>query len=249
MARRDTETGIGGPGSRFPLTRGSAIAALQSNQTPVRDRAFEALVTTYWKPVYKYLRIKWRKSNEDAKDLTQAFFTRVLEKEFFRKYDPSKSRFRTFLRTCLDGFTANEAKAARTQKRGGDVLLLPLDFHQAEAELKHVDLSPDECFEKEWVRSLFSVALEQLRHHCDKTGHQTHFRIFEKYDIDRDPDSKLSYRELSLELGIPETAVTNYLAYARREFRKAVLQKLRETTGSEEEFRNEARRLLGAKIE
>jgi len=222
---------------------------LQSNQTPVRDQAFGALVTMYWKPVYKYLRIKYRKSNEDAKDLTQAFFARALEKEFFRKYDPLKARFRTFLRTCLDGFAANEAKAARTQKRGGNAVLLPLDFHQAEVELKHMDLSPEECFEKEWVRSLFSSSLDQLRRHCDETGRQAHFRLFEKYDIDRDPDTKSSYRELAAELGIPETSVTNYLAYARREFRKAVLQKLRETTGSEEEFRSEARRLLGAKIE
>ena len=146
MARRDTETGIGGPGGKFPATQWSAITALRSGQTPARDQALEVLVILYWKPVYKYLRIKWRKSNEDAKDLTQAFFVRAIEKEFFRNYDPGKSRFRTFLRTCLDRFAMNEAKAARTVKRGGDALFLPLDFHQAEAELKRVELSPEECF-------------------------------------------------------------------------------------------------------
>lgn len=245
----DSGTGIGGKQDRFPETQWSAIVALRTGESPDRTLAFEVLVKLYWKPVYKYLRIKWLKSNEDAKDLTQAFFARAIEKDFLSNYDPARARFRTFLRTCLDGFVSNEEKAARTQKRGGDALLLPLDFHQAEAEMKHSAPSPEECFEKEWLRSLFSVALEELRLHCEQTGRQTHFLLFEKYDIDRDPDVALSYDDLASEFGLPVTSVTNYLAYARREFRKLLLQKLREVTGSAEEFRSEARRLFGAIIE
>lgn len=215
---------------------------------PQRDQAVEVLVKMYWKPVYKHLRIKWRKSNEDAKDLTQAFFARAMEKNFFGGYDPSKARFRTFLRTCLDGFAANEEKASQAQKRGGDAMILPLDFHQAEAELALSEPSPEECFEREWARSLFSAALEHFSRSCSDSGKQVQFCLFEKYDIDRDPDSKQTYAELAAEFGISVTDVTNFLAWARREFRKSVLEKLREITGSEEEFRSEARRLLGVKL-
>ena len=97
---------------RFPITRLSAIVAAGSADQAERARAFEVLVSAYWMPVYKYIRIKWNRSTEDAQDLTQGFFTAAIEKNFFGRYDPSKAKFRTFLRTCLDGYIANEHKAA-----------------------------------------------------------------------------------------------------------------------------------------
>ncbi len=78
MPRRDTGTGIGGPGGKFPTTQWSAIAALTGGEPDQRKIALEAVINLYWKPVYKYLRIRWRKSNEDAKDLTQSFFARAI---------------------------------------------------------------------------------------------------------------------------------------------------------------------------
>ena len=95
---------------RFPVTRLSAIIASSSANQEERTRAFEVLVSAYWMPVYKYVRIKWNKQSEDARDLTQGFFAEAIEKNFFGRYDPKKARFRTFLRTCLDGFVANENK-------------------------------------------------------------------------------------------------------------------------------------------
>ena len=126
------DSGLGGEGGRFPITHRSAILAARSDDPTERARAFDLIVTAYWRPVYKYIRIKWRKSNEDAKDLTQGFFARAIEKGFFDGYDHDKARFRTFLRVCLDGFIANEEKAAGRIKRGGEVTLLPLDFEDAE---------------------------------------------------------------------------------------------------------------------
>lgn len=246
MARWEADTGIGGAAGKFPETRWSAVETLRTGGEP--GPAMEVLIRLYWKPVYKHLRIRWRKSNEDAKDLTQEFFARAMEKEFFAGYDPARARFRTFLRTCLDGFAANADKAARAAKRGGDLTMLPLDFHQAEAELSKSEPSPDECFEKEWVRSLFSAALEHFSQSCKESGRDTHYRLFEKYDIDPDPEGKPTYAALADEFGIAVTDVTNYLSWARRKFRESVLEKLREVTGSEAEFRSEARRLLGVKI-
>ena len=103
------DTDIGGPGGRFPTTHGSAIVGVGSADSGERQRSFDTLVAAYWKPVYKYIRIRWHKSNEDAKDLTQGFFVQVMEKDYLRPYDPARARFRTFLRTCLEGFLSNRS--------------------------------------------------------------------------------------------------------------------------------------------
>lgn len=241
---------IGGGGSRFPQTRGSAIIAARSGDAEMRSRGYAALVAAYWKPVYKYIRLKWNRSNEDAKDLTQGFFTRAMEKDFFHGYDPAKARFRTFLRTCLDGYLANEKKAGERLKRGGNAQILGLDFENAEGEIRELQLSagtaPEDFFEQEWLRSLFEAALASLRESCEASGKQLHYRIFERYDLRDEPaEAKLTYDRLAAEFELPVSQITNYLAYMRREFRRSVLDRLRELTASDEEFRSEVRRVLG----
>lgn len=234
----------------FPLTRRSVVRAAASADPETRRRGFETLVAAYWRPVYKYLRLKWRASGEDAEDLTQGFFARALEKGFFDRFDPGRARFRTYLRACLDGFVANERQSARRLKRGGGAEHVSLDFAGAEAELgrqgppKSGDM--DEYFHREWVRSLFGLAVEALRRRCAEAGKSVPFALFERYDLEG-PDAarRPSYAELAREMAIPETQVTNHLAWARREFRRLVLETLEEATGSEEEFRAEARQLLG----
>jgi RNA polymerase sigma factor (sigma-70 family) len=239
-------------GGLFPETRWSAIVAARSEDPMQRKRAFERITAAYWKPVYKYIRAKWNKSRHDAEDLTQEFFARVIEKDFLASYDPAKARLRTFLRTCVDALVQNEHRAARTQKRGGDAVMLSLDFELAEGELARTGLpSPEKLedfFEKEWVRSVFGMALERLRAECEARGKTTHFRIFERYDLNED-DAKISYADLAREFHIAPTDVTNYLAYARREFRRITLDLLREMTATDEEFRREARSLLGVEVE
>jgi RNA polymerase sigma factor (sigma-70 family) len=234
----------------FPLTRRSVVRAAASADPETRRRAFDALVAAYWKPVYKYLRLKWRVPEEDAEDLTQGFFVRALEKGFFDRFDPARARFRTYLRTCLDGYVANERQSARRLKRGGGAEHVSLDFAGAEGELVRQGVPEgddmDGYFHREWVRSLFALAVEALRRRCLESGKALPFALFERYDLDG-PDAvrRPSYAELAREMGIPETQVTNHLAWARREFRRLVLETLEEATGSEEEFRAEARHLLG----
>ncbi|NJL29730.1 MAG: protein kinase [Thermoanaerobaculia bacterium] len=126
-------------GGAFPITRLSLVQAASSNDADHRQQAFGALIEAYWKAVYKYLRLRWHASAEDAQDLTQEFFARAFEKDFFARFDPERARFRTYLRTCLDGFAANERKAAQRLKRGGGAQLLSLDFESAEGELRQHD--------------------------------------------------------------------------------------------------------------
>jgi RNA polymerase sigma factor (sigma-70 family) len=248
------DTRIGGPSAKFPATRWSAVVAARSVDPEERTRALAAIVSAYWKPIYKYLRIRWNKSNEDAKDVTQDFFTQLIEKQYLSDFDPAKSRLRTFLRVCVDHFVANQAKAAKRMKRGGDVAHVSFDFESAEAEFVRArspltaSASPesfDEFLEKEFVRNLFTLAVADLRRFCDERGKQLHFRLFERYDLDDAGVRRPSYSEMAEEFGIAATDVTNHLAFARREFRRIALEKLREVTCSEAEFRREARALLG----
>lgn len=251
------DTKIGRGSGKFPPTRWSAIVAARSADAAERTRGLEAVVEAYWKPIYKYVRIRWGKPNEDAKDLTQEFFSRLIEKNYLRDFDPRKARLRTFLRVCVDHFLTNEAKAAKRLKRGGAAQHVSLDFDLAEAELHRGAASiarlgtsssaewMDDFLEKEFLRSLFGLSVESLRRFCEAREKRTHFQLFQIYDLEDAGTTQPSYPELAKEFGIAVTDVTNYLAFARREFRRISLEKLREMTASEEEFQREARALLG----
>ena len=247
----DTDTRIGAGDGRFPDTRHSAIAGARGGTPADRAVAREAIVAAYWKPVYKYIRIKWKAPNEDAKDLTQGFFLRALEKDFFEGYRVEKGSFRTYLRVCLDGYLANEKKASQRLKRGGGTVLLALDFTNAEGELLQVDIahddSPDRFFAREWTRSFFAIVLLSLRERCEAQGKHIHYSLFERYDL-AEEEQRCTYASLAAEFGLTAVSVTNYLAWVRREFRRIVLEKLRELTATDREFRSEARALLGAEL-
>jgi DNA-directed RNA polymerase specialized sigma24 family protein len=247
----DFDTDIGGPLNRFPVTRHSAIIAAASSDAQVRQRALETIVSSYWKPAYKYLRIKWQATNEDAKDLTQGFFTTAIEKDYFAGYDAAKASFQTFFRTCLDRFVANQRKAEQRLKRGAGADHLSLDFVGAEVELANnlpaPGLNPEEFFHREWVRSVFELAIQELQQRYDDSGRAVQFKLFDLYDL-QDGMAKVSYASLAAQFELKTTDVTNYLAAARRDFRKILLEKVRELTGTEAEFATEARALLGIDV-
>jgi RNA polymerase sigma factor (sigma-70 family) len=240
-------------GDQFPGTRWSVIDAVKGEDSVEQARGLETLFAAYWKPVYKYMRLRWNRPAEDAQDLTQGFFAEVLERELLAKYEPAKSRLRTYLRLCVDSFVMNQEKAARRQKRGGNVTHVALDFQAAEGELAGATIdaasipspaSLEEFLEKEWVRSLFALAVEDLRRFCAERERERTFRLFEEYDLAGDPD--ISYDKLAAEYAIPVTDVTNALSWARREFRRIALERLREICGSDEEFHREARAVFGS---
>ena len=244
----DPDTDIGGPLHKFPVTNHSAIIGARSDDQLTRRRAFDTILASYWKPAYKYIRFKWQADNEDAKDLTQGFFANAFEKNHFANYDATKASFQTFLRTCLDGFVANERKAGRRLKRGGDMDHYQLDFTTAETELAahaSTDLSPEDYFHREWVRWMFTLAVDALRQRCEESGRNIHFQLFERYDLRED---NASYASLGEEFNLDTATVNNYLAAVRRDFRRVVLEKLREITATDDEFRTEARSLLGVDV-
>jgi DNA-directed RNA polymerase specialized sigma24 family protein len=230
----------------FPATRHSVVAAAGAVDADIRRTAFGTCVEVYWRPVCSYVRLRWRAPADEAEELTQAFFARAFAKNYLETYDPSRARFRTFLRTCVDAFVANERQAAGRLKRGGGVRSVSLD----DAAVAHnPDLATvpdfDELFEREWTRSLLATALARLRQAASTPARARQCAVFARYDLDpADGAPRLTYAALGAELGLSVSDVTNALFAARRDFRRLVLECLRELARSDDEFRAEARRLL-----
>jgi RNA polymerase sigma factor (sigma-70 family) len=223
---------------------------LSSVDPQARAAAYDALARSYWQPVYAYIRLRRRRTREDAQDLTQEFFARVFEREYLARYDVSKARFRTFVRTCLDGFLANEAQSAARLKRGGGFVIDAVDVARFDADLaahaRSEDPDPERWFHREWVRSVFADAVERLRAHCDARDHAIAFTVFTRYDVEPEGAApRPTYAQLGRDTGLAVTDVTNELAWARRAFREIVLERLRTLCASDAEFRAEARDLLG----
>ena len=169
----------------FPDTRQSALAGLHDEVESVRRQSYDAIIVAYWKPVNNYVRLRWREMDEDAADLTQAFFSKAIESGTLVAYDPAKAAFRTYLRTCLDRFVIN-ARRYWSRRRAE-----PLDF-----DLPGTSESPEQMFRREWIRSLFSLAVEDLR----GSGDGLRFQVFELYDLN-ESEVRPSYADLAARFG------------------------------------------------
>ena len=158
--------------SRRLVPRSSPLAAAPAAAT--RRQGLDVLVATYWKPIYHYLRVKRCATNDEAKDVTQAFLARLIETDLLAQYDASRASLRTYLRLCLDGFVQNERQATARLKRGGGRAIQSLDFAAADAEtaLGVVDSAadPEQAFEHAWTRSVIELAIETLAAECRETA-------------------------------------------------------------------------------
>jgi RNA polymerase sigma factor (sigma-70 family) len=234
----------------FPPTRISLVVGIRADDANSRRKALDSLARSYWEPIRVYLRVRWRVDDETAQDLTQDFFAHALERDLFARYDPSRARFRTFLRVCIDSFVSNERKSAMRLKRGGGAALLPLDsLPMTGSELETGESDADELLHREWVREVFAEAVNRLRELCRERGKLTHFDLFTRYDLEGpDATHAPSYASLAEEFDLPVTQVTNFLAYCRREFRSLVLAVLRERSVSDMDLRDDALVLLGIQV-
>jgi RNA polymerase sigma factor (sigma-70 family) len=200
----------------------------------VPNEALERVAALYWKAVCRFVRFKFRLEQADAEDLTQEFFATALQRDLFRRFDPSRASFRTYLRTAVEHFTLNEHAAANRLKRGGGIAFEPVE---------NVEIAgggtPEEIFEQEWRRQVFALALDDLKAHCESAGKRVQWEVFEAYDLAG--SGRPSYADLAVCHGIAETSVTNHLAWARRMLRGFVESRLRGVTAGEGELRREMR--------
>ena len=145
---------------------------------------------------------------------------------------------------CLDRFLSRARQDGARLKRGGAVEFVPLDVTGAEREIGDPAAgveNVDAFFHREWTRTLFALAVNRLRAACAAAERPQRFEVFQRYDLAADDSSRPTYAVLARELEMPVTQVTNELAAARREFRRLVVDVLREQCATDEEFENEAR--------
>jgi DNA-directed RNA polymerase specialized sigma24 family protein len=232
----------------FPLTRGSVVAGLGDENPAAKALALERVAKAYWRPVFAHVRMRWAVDPDRASELTQEFFKRALERDMFGGFDPGKARFRTYVRMCVDRFAANHIKGERRLKRGGGARVISIEGSDdgEGMELPGLEgVDPESAFDVEWLRSLFEAAVGELEAFCVETKRKNRFDVFSRYVLDPPEGEKPSYAAVAGDLGLSVTDVTNYLFFARRELKRILLEKLRELTASEEEFRAEARAVLG----
>lgn len=168
----------------FPSTQQSLVARLCSPGHAPASQDRDLLCQHYWRPVYGYLRIGTGRSNEDCKDLTQEFFLWLLDSGTLAKYNPSRGRFRSWIKLILGSFAGHQAVAARRIKRGGGVHFRPLP----EDDVSLPDpkgTSPDSAFDGEWRTQLLRRAIERVRDRFQKTGREDQFRVFEEHELRR----------------------------------------------------------------
>ena len=147
------ETSAGGKRIYFENTHWSMVLQAKDGS----EAELERLISAAWKPVYFFIR---RKGNgiEDAKDLTQGFFTAFVEKDFLKSVSPEKGKFRTFILAAVTHFLSNEYDKKRTKKRGGG-----MNFTQVEESLSDMGKSPEEVFFRGWASEIMGLAMDLLR--------------------------------------------------------------------------------------
>lgn len=230
----------------FPSTRSSALLGAISDDEGVRRRSWDRLARAYHRSIYQHVRLRWNKRPEDAADLTQAFFERCLSRDVVELYDASRARFRTYLRLRIDRFVADRARAEGAVARGGRTQHA-FDFDSLEGELAMRDPSadPEQMFEEAWTRSVLAMALDALRTFCAEKGKREHLTAFERFHVGA---TETSHEALAAELGLDVETLNHRLAYARRHYRRLVIETLEEMTSSDEELRDEVQRILGAEL-
>jgi RNA polymerase sigma factor (sigma-70 family) len=247
MGHRDTS--LGGAAVKFADTVWGMIERARDGSPEVRQAGLDELARSYWKPVYHYLRVAWAKSNEDAKDLTQAFFLWLTDRQALARYAPERGSFRTFLKALLRHFVQHHDQALDRIKRGGGRVFIPLD--QDDASLAGIvpdpkALSPDDAFEKEWRNTLMSAAVERVRRRLSAEGSGVKFRVFEAYYLNGRADEKPTYTSVASRLGVKEGELKHYLTDVREDVRNEIRTQLSLTLTQPEDFQEEWNAFFGA---
>ena len=229
---------------QFANTRWSIVLSAVDPQSPQFTSALETLCKTYWYPLYAFIR-RSGYSSEDAEDLTQEFFARLLEHQWIARVDRLKGRFRSFLLMALKRFLAKEWDKSKTLKRGGNLQFVQLQLDSAESryngESANTD-TPDQIFEKQWALALLERVLNQLRDHYVLNGKGDLFRVLEPCLIGS--GSNQPYASLATELGMTEGALKVAVSRLRERYRVLLRKEIAHTVASPTEIDEELRHLF-----
>lgn len=219
------------------------VAAGGAGREPDRA-ALETLCTAYWYPIYVYARKAGRDADE-ARDLTQGFFTYLIERNAVGVADPDRGSFRAFLKVAFDHFAANERRKEKAQKRGAGATPLPLDFDTAETRFAQVAgyaEGPEAAFERQWARALLLRALAQLETEMTESGDAHRFRRLSP--LLTGTDDGASYARLSRDLEMAESAVKVAVHRMRKRFGQLLREEVAQTVQAENRVDAELRHVL-----
>jgi RNA polymerase sigma-70 factor (ECF subfamily) len=245
-----TETGAETPYKQarddpFGSTRWSMVLAA-GGEGPSARAALENLCQTYWSPVRGYIARRVMNS-EDANDLTQAFFTELLDRKTLASANPLRGRFRAYLLTALKNFLANQHAFASAQKRGGGHVPVSLD---REARDTHQGLgpvaspAPDQEFDRQWAVSLLDSAISRLASEQAASGKAAQFEALRLFLTGQESERK--QKEAAEQLGMTQEAARSYVYRLRKRYRELLRDEVAQTLRSTDEIDNELRDLFAA---
>lgn len=213
----------------FATTRWTVVLAAGDRSTPQADVALEELCRTYWYPLYAYVR-RHGHSREDAEDLTQAFFARLLEKNYLEGIKSDGGKFRSFLLVAVKRFLANEWDRANRQKRGGGVAPLSLDWQDADTryQINPADnVSPDKLYDRVWAVTLLERVITHLREEHNAEGKAKMYSQLERFlMMGKD---EISYSQAANALQMPEGTVRVAVHRLRRRYRELLREEIAQT--------------------
>lgn len=241
-SRSDTPRGR----ERFVTTRWTLVLSAGRKSSPQSDRALGELCQMYWYPLYAYVRRRGY-AKADAEDLTQAFFERLLAKNYLEGLRAERGRFRAFLLASLKHFLANEWDRAQRQKRGGGALHLSLDWQDAEAryDLDPPDLaSPDRLYDRAWALALLERVVVRLRQEHAAEGKGAFFEVVK--ECLTGGDAAVSYREAAERLQSSEGALRVAVHRLRKRYRDLLREEIAQTLEDPAQVPEELRSLQAA---
>jgi len=224
----------------FLTTQWNIVLSTGDANAAKADAAREKLCGTYWPPLYNFV-CRQGYSIEDAKDLTQAFFAKLVEKDFWTRADPKKGRFRSLLLTALRQFLSDQRERGQTAKRGGGAILASLDESGVEEQFLGATAS-DQQFDRQWANAILDHAREKLRQECMASGKLNFFEqinlLGEKQDV------PVTYAEMAAELGQSVSAVKSAVARLRQRYGELVREEVAQTVADPAEVDSEIAYLL-----
>jgi RNA polymerase sigma factor (sigma-70 family) len=231
---------------QFPTTHWSRVLAAGDRDAPGATESLAELCNSYWYPVYAYIRRRGH-SPEQAQDLTQDFFTLVLERELFAKADPERGRFRSFLRAVCGRYLANRHAWANAHKRGGGRRFIPIDAIEAEGryvrELAE-ETTPERIFERSWTLTLLARVLDKLRREYEDAGRSAIFEELRGALVEG--STSTPYAVIAARLGSNEGAVRVAAHRLRRRYGALLREEITATVEDAAEVDDEIRALFAA---
>jgi RNA polymerase sigma-70 factor (ECF subfamily) len=231
--------------SQFATTHWSLILAARDRAEPGADNALGSQCRQYWYPLYAYVRRRGHNADE-AHDLTQEFFARLLEKDILADVDRGKGKFRSFLLATCNHFLANEYDRAHARKRGGGRRMFSLDAADAEGRYRAEPaggLTPEKLFERRWALALLQQVMMRLR---DEFESKDKGRLFDRLRDFLVGDKGTGYRAAADELGLSEGAVKVAVHRLRQRYRQLLHQEIVRTVAAPDEVEEEVRSLFAA---